>query len=85
MKQYIKVEEHTAKGSSDAIVELPNSIYILEFKLDDRATPEEALEQIEAKGYARKYEQDPDEIRTIYKVGITFDNEMRTIGEWSSR
>jgi predicted DNA-binding ribbon-helix-helix protein len=78
----IKVEEHTSIGSSDAVIELPDKIYVFEFKLDKNATVDDALQQIETKGYAAKYEKDPSETRKIYKIGVVFDHKTRTIGEW---
>jgi hypothetical protein len=78
----VKVEEHTAQGSADAIVELPEKILIFEFKLDGSGTPADALAQIEANGYATKYENDPSETRPVVKIGITFDNERRTVKEY---
>jgi hypothetical protein len=80
--QYVKVEEHHAAGSSDVVIEMPNQIIVIEFKLDGSGTPADALAQIEAKGYATKYENDPSETRLVVKIGITFDNEQRTVKEY---
>jgi hypothetical protein len=80
--QYVKVEEHHAAGSSDVVIEMPNQIIVIEFKLDGSGTPADALAQIEAKGYATKYENDPSETRPVVKLGITFDNERRTVKEY---
>ena len=52
-------------------------IYIFEFKLDGSA--DEALLQIEEKGYARPYEADS---RKLFKVGIVFSSETGTISEF---
>ena len=52
-------------------------MYIFEFKLDGTAA--EALQQIEAKGYARPYEADN---RVIVKVGVNFSSKTGTIEEW---
>ena len=49
----------------------------MELKLD--GTVEEALKQIDDKGYAIPYEADG---RRIVKVGIRFSTEERTITEW---
>jgi hypothetical protein len=81
MGQFVKVEEHTSKGSSDAVVETPKQVYILEFKLTG-GTVEEALRQIEEKGYAKKYEENPEEKRKIVKLGVVFDPEKKELGEW---
>jgi hypothetical protein len=50
---------------------------IFEFKLDGKA--DEALAQIEEKGYARPYEADS---RKLFKVGIVFSSETGTINGW---
>ena len=50
---------------------------IFEFKLD--GTADEALAQIEEKGYARPYEADS---RKLFKVGIVFSSETGTINDW---
>ena len=58
-------------------VETPDYIYVLELKLD--GTAREAIDQINAKGYAREYESDP---RKLYKIGINFSSETGTISDW---
>jgi hypothetical protein len=80
----VNVEIHSAFGSSDAIIEMDDNIYIFEFKLTKGDTVQEALKQIDDKGYARKYEDDPDEKRPVIKIGVTFDEEKRNIGEWKA-
>ena len=67
----------TAIGRADAVVKLQDTIYVFEFKVD--GTPEEALAQINSKGYAIPYQADH---RKIVKVGVNFDSATRTIGEW---
>jgi len=52
-------------------------VYIFEFKLDKSAN--EALAQIEEKGYAEPYVADA---RKIYKIGVNFDSKERNITEW---
>ena len=69
-----KVQSH---GRVDCIVETPEYVYIFEFKLD--GTAEEALSQIEEKGYAREYESDS---RKLYKIGAVFSSETGTIEDW---
>ena len=62
-----KVQSH---GRVDCIVETPDYVYIFEFKLD--GTADEAMQQIEEKGYAREYESDR---RMLYKTGAVFSSE----------
>ena len=61
----------------DILVETPQFVYIVEIKIND--TPEAALEQIEARGYARKFADDP---RRVFKIGIRFCPESRCIDSW---
>lgn len=77
MGQYIDVEVDTSVGRADAVVKLSDTIYVFEFKVD--GTPEEALAQINSKGYAIAYEAGN---RKIIKVGVNFDSATRTIGTW---
>lgn len=49
MGAFIKVEEESAIGRADAVLQLPNTIYVFELKYDGSA--EEALRQIDDKGY----------------------------------
>ena len=61
----------------DCIIETPDYIYIFEFKLD--GTANEALEQIEEKGYARPYQAD---IRKLHKIGVSFSSVSGTVDDW---
>ena len=54
-----------------------NDIYVLELKVDD--TVDNALAQIDSKGYAIPYEADG---RTITKCGVTISSEARNIVQW---
>lgn len=73
----VYTEKAQSHGRVDCIVETPNYVYIFEFKLD--GTADEALRQIEEKGYAREYESDN---RKLYKIGAVFSSETGTIEEW---
>lgn len=75
--QNVKCEVHSAAGRADCIVETDGYVYIFEFKLDKSA--DEALDQIEAKGYAAPYQADR---RKVFKIGVNFSAEKRNIGEW---
>ncbi len=75
----IRAEEPTAKGQADLTLLMPKGIYVIEIKYDH--TAQEALEQIERKGYAEKYRLDT---RPVTKVGIAFSSEERNITEWKS-
>ena len=49
----------------------------MEFKLD--GTVEEAIRQIEEKGYATPFAYDP---RRLIKLAVNFSSETRNIAEW---
>jgi len=71
-------EDVTNKGRIDLTVKMPNSIIIIEFKVDGSS----AIKQIEEKKYHEKY---LDSNLPIYIVGIEFDKEDRNISklEWA--
>ena len=69
-------EVKTHDGRMDMVVDLPNDIYLVEFKLDRPAA--EAMEQIKGKDYAGKYALSK---KRITLIGISFSSEKRTIVE----
>ena len=73
----VYTEKQQSEGRVDCIVETPDYVYIFEFKLD--GTADEALQQIEEKGYARPYAIDN---RKLYKVGASFSSQTGTINDW---
>ncbi len=77
MGQYIDVEVDTAIGRADAVVKMQDAVYVFEFKVD--GTPEEALAQINSKGYAIPYQAGS---LKVIKIGVNFDSATRTIGDW---
>ena len=70
-------EKVQSEGRVDCIVETAGYVYIFEFKLDGSA--DEALRQIEEKGYARPFVSDR---RTLYKIGVSFSSQTGTAEEW---
>jgi len=77
MGQYVDAEVKSAAGRADVVVRLADAVYVFEFKYD--GTPDEALAQIDSKGYAIPFNADG---RKVFKVGVNFDSATRTIGEW---
>ena len=77
MGQYVQVERHTSNGRMDIVVQTDKYVYIMELKMD--ATADEALKQIEDKGYAKPFAADP---RQIFKIGVAFSKQTRRIEEW---
>ncbi len=74
---YTKVERPTSDSRMDMVVETKDYVYIVKFKYD--STPEEALQQIEDKGYAKPFDMDN---RTVYRIGVNFSKEKRCIDGW---
>lgn len=75
----VTVEQPQSQGRADFIVETPKYVYIFEFKLDGSA--EEALAQIEERGYARPYASDS---RTVLRIGAGFSSATGTIEDWKA-
>ena len=73
----IYTEKQQSEGRVDCIIETPGYVYIFEFKLD--GTAEEALRQIEDKGYSRPYDSDS---RPLFKVGVSFSSATGTVDDW---
>lgn len=74
---YIRTEVKSAIGRADAVMHMPDTIYVFELKVDKSA--DEALAQIDEKGYMLPYHS---EDKRLVKVGISFDSTQRTISEW---
>ena len=77
LKSYVDAEVKSAIGRADVVVKMQDAIYVFEFKVD--GTPEEALEQINSKGYIIPYQPDH---RKVVKIGVNFDSTTRSIGDW---
>ena len=71
------IEKEQSYGRLDCCVETPKNVYIFEFKLDGSA--EEALRQIDDRGYAKEFEASS---KTIYKIGVNISSETGTVAEW---
>lgn len=73
----IRSEDTQSRGRVDCILEMEKYVYIFEFKLDK--SPEEALRQIEERGYARPYAIDS---RQVVCIGVNFSSTTRTVEGW---
>ena len=80
MGAYITVKEDSSIGRADAVVHMPDTTYVFELKYDGSA--EDAIKQIDDKGYLIPYSADG---KRLVKVGVNYDSEQRTIGEWIIR
>ena len=67
-------EKETSEGRIDCVVECPNYVYVIEFKMNSSA--DAALQQIAEKGYTKPYAADP---RTVICLGINFSSQTGTI------
>ena len=72
--QYIATEVKSNTGRADAVVKTKDYIYVFEFKLN--GTAEEAMQQIDDKGYLIPYTLDG---RKLVKIGVEFSKEKRNI------
>ena len=79
MGQYVRTEAKNSKGRADAVVETADIIYVFEFKMDDNATAEEALAQINSKEYAIPYSA---ERKKTVKIGAEFSQAERGLKRW---
>lgn len=75
--QFIHAEVSSARGRADAVVETADAVYVFEFKL--HGTAEEALAQIDDRGYLIPYTADG---RHLVKVGAEFSAEERNLSRW---
>lgn len=77
MGEYVEVERMTSNGRIDVLIQTKEYIYIIEIKIN--STADEALGQIEEKGYARPF---ADDDRKIFKIGVNFSTVDRRIDGW---
>ncbi len=75
----VSCEEKSILGRSDIVVQTPSDVFVLELKVDK--TVEEALAQIDDKGYAIPWSADG---RRVTKCGVVISSEKRNIIDWKS-
>ena len=74
---YVQTQVKVAGGRVDVVVFMPDTIYVIELKAGGSA--EDALRQIDGKGYADAYRADG---RRVVKVGVSMDKDTRTVEDW---
>ncbi len=74
---YAEVERRTSRGRIDIVIQTADYVYVLEVKLD--GTADDALRQIDERGYADPFMSDN---RHLYKIGVNFSSATRGIEEW---
>lgn len=73
----IHPEYQTSNGRIDLLLKTKKSIYVFELKVDQGS--EVAINQIVNKAYASAF---ADDNREVYKVGINFSKDQRTMDDW---
>ena len=56
---------------------MPDAVFVFELKYDGSA--EEAIRQIDEKGYLIPYSADS---KRLFKIGVNYDSTQRTISDW---
>jgi hypothetical protein len=79
MGQFVHTEVKSNKGRVDAVVKTADTIYVFEFKMDDNATAEDALKQINSRDYAIPYTTDH---RKLVKIGVEFSQTEKGVIRW---
>jgi hypothetical protein len=79
MGQFVQTEVKNNKGRADAVMKTADSIYVFEFKMDENATAEDALAQINSKDYAIPYAADH---RPLVKIGVEFSQTGKGVKRW---
>ena len=74
---YAATQVKCAGGRIDFVVQMPDATYVFELKVN--GTAQQALDQINNKGYYLPYET---EGQKVVKVGVQFDRDTMTIGEY---
>ena len=74
---YAEVERRTSRGRIDIVIQTADYVYVMEVKLD--GTADDALRQIDERGYADPFMSDS---RHLYKIGVNFSSATRGIEEW---
>ena len=77
MNVYARTQVKCKNGRIDFVVQMPETTWVFELKVN--GTAQEALEQINSKGYAIPYQT---EGRHVVKVGVQFARDTMTVGEW---
>lgn len=74
---YVRTQVKCAGGKTDMVVWLPDAVYVFELKTN--GTAQQALDQIDSKGYAIPYESGG---RKVVRIGVQFDVATRVPIDW---
>ena len=80
---YAITEDRGLIGRADEVIIASDFLWIFELKVDGSA--DDALRQIEEKGYAKKYASMTSQYNlNVRKVGISFSSATKSIAEWKT-
>ena len=79
MGQFIEVEQASAVGRADVVITTPDTVYVFEFKMSGNGTAEEALKQIDDKGYLIPFTAGN---KRLVKTGAEFSTKIRGLSRW---
>ena len=74
---YVDVEVRTPRGRVDMVMRTSTTLYVVELKFNK--TADSAMQQIDLKNYPQRFALCG---LPVVKVGINFDGEQRTLGDW---
>lgn len=77
LNSIVDTEVKSILGRADVVIQTETDIFVLELKVDD--TVENALAQIDSKGYAIPYKADG---RHVTRCGVSISSEVRNISHW---
>ena len=75
--QQVQVERHTSNGRIDILIQTDRFVYIIELKRDK--DPNDALDQIDEKGYDWPFMADE---RKVFKIGANFSTKNHRLENW---
>ena len=75
--QQVQVERHTSNGRIDVLIQTDKYVYIVELKRDK--DPDDALDQIDEKGYDWPFLADG---RKVFKIGANFSTKNHRLENW---
>lgn len=77
LNDLVRTQVKCSSGRTDMVIFMPNAIYVMEFKVN--GTAQQALQQINERGYAKPFLSDG---RPVIKIGLQFDVATRTLVNW---
>ena len=77
LNSIVDTEVKSVLGRADVVVKTQSDIYVLELRVDDSV--DNALDQMDSKGYSIPYEADG---RKVTKCGVSISSEARNIVHW---